>query len=90
MVDSLRLHDAAPDAPPTPTVEPLLVGAKTAAPLCGVGVATWWRWLALDRIPNPVRVGGKTLWRRAELVAWVEAGCPCRRIWEASQKGGRR
>lgn len=88
MADPLRLHEPAPTTAPTPTIEPLLVGAKAAAPLCGVGVATWWRLLALDRIPAPLRLGGRTLWRAEELRRWVASGCPTRRVWEAQE--GRR
>ena len=28
------------------------------------------------RMPRPVRLGGLVRWRRAELQAWIDAGCP--------------
>ena len=72
------------------TIEALLVPAQVAARLCGVSEATWWRLHAAAKVPAPVRLGGRTLWRRAELAAFCEAGCPDRRSWEAPrQKGGR-
>jgi predicted DNA-binding transcriptional regulator AlpA len=74
----------------TQAVAPLLVPADVAGPMCGRSVASWWRDHAAGRIPAPVKLGGRTLWRVAELRAWVEAGCPDRRTWEALRrsKGG--
>src|SRR5262245_426354 len=60
-------------------LEPLLVPAAVAGPLCGRSEASWWRDHAARRVPAPVRLGGSTLWRVAELRAWVGAGCPDRR-----------
>jgi prophage regulatory protein len=73
---------AAPSAAPLPR---LLVGADEAGPMCGRSEASWWRDLAAGRIPAPVRLGGRTLWRTEELRRWVEAGCPPRKLWEALQ-----
>ncbi len=39
------------------------------------------------QLPAPVRLGGRWRWRRAEICAWIEAGCPDRVKWEAM--GGR-
>jgi predicted DNA-binding transcriptional regulator AlpA len=66
-------------------VEPaLLLSAKQAAALCGISPATWARWNAAGRIPAPIRLSpGCVRWRRAELVAWCDAGCPDRHSWEA-------
>jgi predicted DNA-binding transcriptional regulator AlpA len=87
--DRLRLNGAAPDGTPatagagqSPRPEPLLVPASVAGPMCGRSEPSWWRDHAAGRIPAPVRVGRSTLWRTAELRAWVEAGCPPRRAWE--------
>jgi predicted DNA-binding transcriptional regulator AlpA len=79
-------------APATSTVEALLVPADVAGPLCGRSEASWWRDHAAKRIPAPIRLGGRTLWRVQELREWVEAGCPDRKTWEAIRargKGGR-
>jgi predicted DNA-binding transcriptional regulator AlpA len=69
--------------------EPLTVPAAVAGPLCGVSEATWWRLRSAGKCPRPLKVGGKTLWRTAELRAWVAAGMPDRKTWEVLQ-GGRR
>lgn len=74
--------DPTNQAPPAPE-PPLLLRAAEAAHLCGMGSATWWRHHSLARIPAPLRVGGATLWRRADLMRWIELGCPERREYEA-------
>jgi predicted DNA-binding transcriptional regulator AlpA len=74
------------------TVETLLVPADVAGPMCGRSEASWWRDHAAGRIPAPVKLGGRTLWRVEELRRWIEAGCPPRKTWEviqANRKGGR-
>ena len=66
--------------------EPLLVDSKTAAMLIGVGISTFY---AMDRSgelgPPGVRLRRRRLWPREELAAWVQAGCPPRPQWLASQ-----
>jgi predicted DNA-binding transcriptional regulator AlpA len=64
---------------------PLLVTANQAASMCGRSVRTWRAWDSSGRIPSPIRIGSSTLWRAAELQAWVEAGCPSREEWESLQ-----
>lgn len=34
-------------------------------------------------IPASVRLKGSVRWRREEIDAWLEAGCPCRQVWNA-------
>lgn len=71
-----------------PIIAPLLLGAKQAAALCGVSPASWWTYLAAGRIPLPIKIGGRTLWRREELEKWIAADCPPRVRWE-TMRGGR-
>ena len=70
-----------PDAV-APTVEALLVPAHVAGPMCGRSKASWWRDHTAGRIPAPIKLGGRSLWRVEELRRWVEAGCPSRTVWE--------
>jgi excisionase family DNA binding protein len=35
--------------------------------------------------PEPVRLGRSVRWRRAELDAWLNAGCPNRQTWQVSR-----
>lgn len=70
---------------PAPTI---LVSAAEAARECRASRATWYAWLSAGRIPAPVRIGRRTLWRRDELVQWIAAGCPGRDRWEALKAQG--
>lgn len=56
----------------------LLLSAKQSAKLCGVSVATFWRWDSAGRIPMALRIGGTTRWRLDDLKNWAAAGCPHR------------
>ena len=65
----------------TATARPLLISARELAALLGVSVSTIWVWHSSGRVPLPVRVGGCTKWRRAEVEEWVKARCPGRARW---------
>jgi predicted DNA-binding transcriptional regulator AlpA len=67
-------------------VEVALLRARGAATLCGVGLATWWRWDAAGRVPHGVKIGGARLWSREELLDWIRAGCPERVEWQARRE----
>ncbi len=60
---------------------PLLLNGRQAAELCGCSDRTWRTRHASGLIPLPVRVGKALFWRKREIVAWVEAGCPDRETW---------
>ena len=56
---------------------PLLIDARDLARLLTVSPATIWRMRAAGRLPAPIRLTGSTLrWRRSEVLAWLDAGCP--------------
>jgi predicted DNA-binding transcriptional regulator AlpA len=65
---------------------PLLVPAAEAARLCGVGRTLWLQLASAGRVPMPVHLGRRTLWRREELAAWCAAGLPGRDRWIALQE----
>lgn len=56
------------------TVE--LLTTAEAATLCGVGERSFWRWAHSGRAPRPIKIGRTARFRRSELFAWIEAGCP--------------
>lgn len=62
--------------PQTADVLPLLIDIRTLSVLLNRSVASLERDQSAGRLPKPVRLGGSRHWRRAEIVAWVEAGCP--------------
>jgi excisionase family DNA binding protein len=70
-------------ATPTAVAEQLLLTANQASRLYGASTATWYRWVSAGRVPAAVRIGATVRWRREELEAHIEAGCPPRREWDA-------
>ena len=68
---------------------PLLLDAKAAAGLCGVSRSHFLALHSAGKVPLPVRLGRRTLWRAGELAAWTEAGCPARDRWQARKGVGR-
>jgi len=43
---------------------------------------------ATQQLPPPVRLGRSVRWRRAELEAWVAAGCPRQERWRRTTAVG--
>ncbi len=72
------------------TLDALLIPDTAAAALAGVSRATWHRLRAAGKLPAAVKLGRTVRWRRDEIVAWIEAGCPDGRTWAAIQATGRR
>lgn len=79
-----------PHRPDAPTgAVPILVDARQAAALLGIGLRTLRTMDAAGRLPAPVRLSpGCVRWRHAELKDWADAGCPDRSTWQAIRKGG--
>lgn len=76
----------ATDAPkPQPIVPAELLDVRAVAALLG-GCSTRhvYRLADAGRMPRPVKLGSLVRWRRAELEAWINAGCP------TQQPAGRR
>lgn len=59
-----------------PAAEPLLLDARAAAALLAVSPRHLYRLADGGRCPLPVRLGAAVRWRRADLLAWLDAGCP--------------
>ena len=69
-----RMAAASPAAaPPEADASPLLLSDRAAAFWLGLSRASLWRRVADGTLPQPVRIGGVTRWRRDELLAAVEA-----------------
>lgn len=73
-----------------PAPEPLLLTVGDLAELLRVSEATIWRLRAKGRLPRPLDALGKQLvrWEAEDVRAWVRAGMPALKHWEA-MKGGR-
>ena len=78
----------------TSALEPLLVDFAGLAKLLCRSVASLYRDRAAGRLGvEPVRLCGSVRFSVEEVRAWVAAGCPTRRAWEAikaTQNSGRR
>lgn len=66
---------------------PLMVDTKKAAAMLGISPRMFSSMNSTGRVPRPVRLGRRVLWRVSELKAWVDAGCPPRERWEADEDG---
>ena len=54
--------------------QPLTVDADGVADLLGISRRTVYRLWSARKIPSPIELGGRTLWRRADIEQFVEAG----------------
>ncbi|HEX4610151.1 MAG TPA: helix-turn-helix domain-containing protein [Urbifossiella sp.] len=95
MADPLHIHTPAAQLPggvtlsgPAP-VTSLVVDAKALAALLGVGVRTVRTWDAGGKLPKPVRLGGRVVWRLDEVRAWLDADAPDRATWATMRAAGR-
>jgi predicted DNA-binding transcriptional regulator AlpA len=70
----------------TPERRPLLLTANQVAALFGKSVRAWHTWDAQGLVPRPIRISRSTYWRSDEISAWIDAGCPRRREWEAGRQ----
>ncbi len=79
------------DATPTPDAGSPLVGdARAVARLLDCGLRTVRTMDAAGKLPRPLRIGGRVVWRVRELRAWLNAGAPPREEWEAILDSRRR
>lgn len=65
---------------------PLLIDIQQLSALLARSTASLERDEAAGRLPAPLRLGGSKRWRYAEIEAWVAAGCPERKTWEAMRR----
>ena len=85
MANILPLRGPVAEPPVDPVgPPPILVDARTAADLLGVGLRTLRTMDAAGKLPAAVRLSpGCVRWRLQELRDWAEADCPDRETWEA-------
>lgn len=70
--------------PPADSADlPLVVDARRLAKLLCAGIRTVRTWDAAGKLPAPLRISGRVLWRVDEIRAWLAAGAPDRATWEA-------
>ena len=57
---------------------PELLDDAESAHLCGISRRSVRRLTSAGDFPQPIKMAGlrATRWRRSDLMAWIEAGCP--------------
>ena len=83
MPDIIPIRRPAADPPAAAADSPLVADARRLAALLDVGLRTVRTWDAAGRLPAPVRIGGRVVWRVCEIRAWLDAGAPDRETWAA-------
>jgi predicted DNA-binding transcriptional regulator AlpA len=73
-------------AAPNTTLTPLLIDIDGLAALLARSVPSLHRDDAAGRLPAALRIGGSKRWRYADIVVWVELGCPARAEFETRRK----
>lgn len=68
------------------SIAPMLLSITSLSELLGVSLSHVKRLRASGRLPDPVRLGGRVLWRVDEINAWVQAGCPAATKWRITRK----
>lgn len=48
--------------------EKIYLSARDLAKSFDCGVSTIWRWASNGTIPEPIKIGGMTRWRKAEII----------------------
>jgi hypothetical protein len=71
------------------SLSPLLVDIDSLAVLLSRSVPSLHRDDAAGRLPAALRIGGSKRWRYADIILWVELGCPGRDEFEARQQAHR-
>ncbi len=59
----------------TPELSPLMT-VQELSRFLRISIRTVWRLVAKRHLPQPVRLGGATRWRRQDISDWLAAGCP--------------
>jgi predicted DNA-binding transcriptional regulator AlpA len=65
----------------------LVVDTPGVAELLGVCPSSVTRLRLAKKMPKEIRLGGLVRFRRAEILAWIDAGCPDQVTWATSQHG---
>lgn len=67
----------------------LLIDVKTTAKLLNVSERMVYRLADQQAAPRPVKLGSLVRWRLAEIIEWVDAGCPSKWQWPRPGKDRR-
>jgi len=90
VADVLPLRSPAADPPADPAGAPLVVDARRLAAMLCIGLRTVRTLDAAGKLPAPVRIGGRVVWRVDEIRDWLDAGAPDRATWAAIRRVARK
>ena len=88
MADTLPLRIFLAEVP-ADTGSPLVVDARRLALMLCAGLRTVRTWDTAGKLPTPLRIGGRVVWRVDEIRAWLAADAPDRKTWEARTAASR-
>lgn len=58
------------------TLEKELLNVGQVAGMLNICIRSVYRMADAGKMPRPVKLGSRVLWRRRELEKWIDAGCP--------------
>lgn len=64
-----------------------LLTAKAVGEMLSLSKRQIFRLNSCGKIPAPIRIGGSVRWVTSTITAWLEAGAPDRKTWEAIKEG---
>ncbi len=65
-----------------------LLSTRTVAKILSLSSRTVHRLNSSGLIIKPLRISGSVRYSQSELMAWIEAGMPCRSEWQAMKQQG--
>ncbi len=76
------------DATTTPEAQQLAVDVRGMAQLLPFSVRSLRRMDSAGKLPRGFKLGGRKLWRTADLRSWAELGFPDRKVFEQKTAPG--
>lgn len=65
-----------------------LLSAKTLGQMISLSKRQIFRLNSCGKIPAPIRIGGSVRWSESTILAWLQAGAPDRKTWQAMKQTG--
>ncbi len=63
-----------------------LIDIIEAARMCGMSKSMYKKLFSMEQTPEGIKLGRLRRWRRTEILAWINAGCPNREKWLVVRK----
>lgn len=65
-----------------------LLTAKQLGSLLSLSKRQVFRLNSCGKLPSPIRIGGSVRWAESTIAAWLQAGAPDRKTFEARREAG--